>query len=284
MKTIDLLHKFRVCLIAAISALSLSVIVTACKSNNHEAGAKLADVPYVADDLSGRFTLVETCSGNWRDGVDRVCVIGKGEHEVPSTVVYRAVGLDISSGSAGQREIASRQAIVDRISGADVRQKAQAALDEFKRKVSRKNIIKQHLANGQNGAACFDGAFVGESGVSCRQLEAAVGGPGGSTSNTSTSGSQARYTINEIMEEHKKDRLRDRVLNGRAYTQEKQKLLELYEALAANTPPKGDPESWRRFTSAIVVAARHVVEGKSNSVDELRKATACGDCHNAHMP
>lgn len=91
-----------------------------------------------------------------------------------------------------------------------------------------------------------------------------------------------KFTIKEVMKEHKKDKLRDKVTSGKASDEEKKKLLEMYEAMAANKAPKGEPESWKKLNDAILAAAKDVVDGKDGSADALKKATACGDCHSAH--
>ena len=43
---------------------------------------------------------------------------------------------------------------------------------------------------------------------------------------------------------------------GEASAEEKKQLVELYEALAANKPPKGDEASWKEKTAALVAAAK----------------------------
>jgi len=91
-----------------------------------------------------------------------------------------------------------------------------------------------------------------------------------------------KYTIKEVMKEHKKGKLRDTVLGGKASDEEKKHLLELYEAMAAGKPSKGEADSWKKLNDAIVAAAKDVVEGKDGAIDALKKATACGDCHSAH--
>jgi hypothetical protein len=70
--------------------------------------------------------------------------------------------------------------------------------------------------------------------------------------------------------------LRDYWVKGEATEDEKKRLLELYEALAANSPPTGGAESWKEKAEALVAAL------KSDDGKALEKAVNCGSCHKAH--
>ncbi len=94
-----------------------------------------------------------------------------------------------------------------------------------------------------------------------------------------------KYTIEEIMEKaHKppKKSLFFQVKNGTASAEQKKELLELYQELAKNKPPKGDLGDWKKRTNAIVKAAKNVVADKQGAVNELTKATSCAKCHQLH--
>lgn len=95
---------------------------------------------------------------------------------------------------------------------------------------------------------------------------------------------KAKYTIKEVMKiTAGKDKLLAKVTDGKGSDEDKKKILEAYEELAKNpAPKKGDPANWKKLTEAIVVAAKDVVEGKEGSLEALKKATKCGDCHSAH--
>jgi hypothetical protein len=100
-----------------------------------------------------------------------------------------------------------------------------------------------------------------------------------------------KYTIKEVMkmahtvEKGSKDpNLFQKVADGKATKEEKAKLLELYSALPANKPPKGDADAWKRSTTEIVTAAKAVVDGKEDAEKNLKKAIACMDCHKAYRP
>src|SRR4030095_10850772 len=88
-----------------------------------------------------------------------------------------------------------------------------------------------------------------------------------------------KYTIKEVMDAaHKKGKLRDKVTSGMASDEEKKQLVEYYEALAANKPPKGDDASWKEKTAELLAAAKEAAAG---NLDKL-KAINCGACHSAH--
>ena len=95
-------------------------------------------------------------------------------------------------------------------------------------------------------------------------------------------GDEPQHTIRDVMQEHKKGALKDRVLDGSASEADQKKLLELYQELGKNKPPKGSQESWKKLTDALIQGAKAVVDGREDGVEELRKAVRCGGCHSAH--
>ena len=104
---------------------------------------------------------------------------------------------------------------------------------------------------------------------------------------TSTGVAQSpSLSISEIMTEaHKKpSELLKKVATGSATPQQKQRLLELYQALAAQSPPKGDAKSWTAKTGLLTKAAQAAVDGKVDADKELTKAANCKACHEAHKP
>lgn len=92
-----------------------------------------------------------------------------------------------------------------------------------------------------------------------------------------------KYTIKEVMKAHKAGDLK-KVLDGKANKEEKEKLVAMYEAMHAVKPPKGDEEHWKKKTESMVKAAKDVVADKAGAIEELKKATNCGECHKAHKP
>jgi hypothetical protein len=80
------------------------------------------------------------------------------------------------------------------------------------------------------------------------------------------------------------DPLCKRVASGSSTEAEAKDLLALYEDLAKNKPPKGDEESWKKKTSALVSATKDIVGKKEGATDAYKKALNCMACHEAHRP
>jgi hypothetical protein len=87
---------------------------------------------------------------------------------------------------------------------------------------------------------------------------------------------QKAITIKQVMKAHGKGGLLAKVKEGTATSEEKKKLLSLYEALGKTTPPRGDEASWKAKTAALVTAV------KTNDVEALKKAADCKACHSEH--
>ncbi len=93
---------------------------------------------------------------------------------------------------------------------------------------------------------------------------------------------KAKHTIKEVMKEAHKSGLLKKVASGKGTKEDAEKLVELYESLGQNHPPKGSPESWKSKTSALLEAAEEVVADKPGSHKKLEKAANCAECHKAH--
>ena len=98
---------------------------------------------------------------------------------------------------------------------------------------------------------------------------------------------KAKYPIKTIMEKAHKggtNSLRNKVVNGKASKEELDTLVELYEELGKNTPPKGDKASWQKKTEAVLAAARKVKADPNDRAarQTLSKATTCMACHDVH--
>lgn len=89
-------------------------------------------------------------------------------------------------------------------------------------------------------------------------------------------------TIKEVMQVCMKGGLCKKVASGQASEDEKKKLAEMFAALHANTPPRGDEASWKEKTKALVDAANAVLAGKEGATAALQKAANCMGCHSAH--
>jgi len=72
-----------------------------------------------------------------------------------------------------------------------------------------------------------------------------------------------------------------KVMKGTASDAEKTELVSLMEQLAKNEAPRGDADSWKAKTAALVSAAKTAQNG---SAAALGKASKCGACHGVHKP
>jgi hypothetical protein len=93
-------------------------------------------------------------------------------------------------------------------------------------------------------------------------------------------------SIKEIMNQtHKgKDSMVQKVISGKGTPEDHQKLLDMYQFMAAQKPPMGDDSSWKSKTSALITASMDLVSKKSGAADEFKKAVDCKSCHTAHKP
>lgn len=87
---------------------------------------------------------------------------------------------------------------------------------------------------------------------------------------------EPKYKISEVMKTAMKGGLCAKVAKGDASDEEKKQLIELFTALSQNTPPKGEADSWKEKTGALLAAAK-ADDGKA-----LKKAANCGACHSVH--
>jgi hypothetical protein len=95
---------------------------------------------------------------------------------------------------------------------------------------------------------------------------------------------EKELTIKEIMKKGHKGEppLCKKVATNKASKEEKQQLLDLYTALSKQKPPKGDADSWKEKTEALVKAAKACVDDDKDGPTALGKAVACKACHEVH--
>jgi hypothetical protein len=95
-----------------------------------------------------------------------------------------------------------------------------------------------------------------------------------------------KYTIKEVMTKAhgKKNNLVKKLAQGTATDEDKRNLIEYYEALTKNEPPRGELKDWKERTEELLAAARVAVKGDKNDFPRLRKAVDCDACHNVHKP
>lgn len=92
-----------------------------------------------------------------------------------------------------------------------------------------------------------------------------------------------KYTIKEVMKFHSQ-KLHEKFQKGEATKEEKKKLLDGYEAMTKDKPPKGDEASWKKLTETLLKAAKDLDAGKDGAADAFAKAVKCGACHTPHKP
>ncbi|QDV13747.1 hypothetical protein CA51_36380 [Rosistilla oblonga] len=93
---------------------------------------------------------------------------------------------------------------------------------------------------------------------------------------------EPKHSIKECMKTCFKGPLIKKVAGGEATDEEKAKLHEMMVAMAKATPKKGDAESWKTKTEALVKASKAAVEGDANAAGMLKKAANCKACHSVH--
>jgi hypothetical protein len=93
----------------------------------------------------------------------------------------------------------------------------------------------------------------------------------------------APKSMKEAMALHKgDDSLLKKVTSGKGTEDDHKKLLATYEWMATQKPAKGDEASWKAKTSALISAAKDLVEKKAGAADALKKASDCKACHSVH--
>ena len=90
-------------------------------------------------------------------------------------------------------------------------------------------------------------------------------------------------SIKEVMALHKgNDSMVAKISQGKGTEEEHKKLLENYEFLATQKPPQGDEASWKAKTSALIAAAKDLVEKKPGAAEKVKAASNCKACHSVH--
>jgi hypothetical protein len=86
----------------------------------------------------------------------------------------------------------------------------------------------------------------------------------------------SKFTNKEVMQKAMKGGLCGKVASGKASDDEKKLLVELFTSLHANKPKKGEADSWKAKTEALLTAA------KSGDGKALKAAADCKGCHSVH--
>ena len=91
-----------------------------------------------------------------------------------------------------------------------------------------------------------------------------------------------KYSTKEVMKVAFKGGLLKKVSSGNASAEEAKNLHAMLVSLSKNQPKKGDADSWKKLTSALVKASTAVKEGTEGAGVMLQKASNCKACHNIH--
>lgn len=95
---------------------------------------------------------------------------------------------------------------------------------------------------------------------------------------------EPKYKTKEVMKAAFKGPLLKKVAKGDASEEETKKLYDMMKAMAKNKPPKGEAESWKKLTVALVKASKAAVDGNEEAAGMLKKAANCKACHSKHKP
>lgn len=91
-----------------------------------------------------------------------------------------------------------------------------------------------------------------------------------------------KFTTKEVMKTAMKGGLAKKVAAGDATDEEKKQLHAMFVALAKNEPKKGEADSWKELTGALVKAGKAAVDGDAEAAELLKNATNCKACHDKH--
>lgn len=93
---------------------------------------------------------------------------------------------------------------------------------------------------------------------------------------------EPQHTIKEVMKLAHKDGLLKKVLDGKGRHKDAMELIDYYASLADNPPPRGDAESWKAKTDALIIAAARVSVRRKDGIAKLKAASNCMACHEVH--
>lgn len=93
-----------------------------------------------------------------------------------------------------------------------------------------------------------------------------------------------KFKTKQIMKEAFKGPLLKKVAGGDASEEDTKKLYDMLVALGKNEPPRGEAETWKKLTGALVKAGKSAVDGDKEAGAMLKKAANCKACHSKHKP
>lgn len=97
-------------------------------------------------------------------------------------------------------------------------------------------------------------------------------------------GDKPKFKTKQVMKEAFKGPLLKKVAGGDGSAEDAKKLHAMLVALSKNEPPRGEEESWKELTGALVKAGKAAVEGDADAGAMLKKSANCKACHSKHKP
>ena len=91
-------------------------------------------------------------------------------------------------------------------------------------------------------------------------------------------------TLKGIMKTAFKGDLVKAVGTGKATDEQKEKMLTFAKAMTKLKPPRGEEESWKEKTKALVEATQACVDAKDDAASLFKTAANCAACHRSHKP
>ncbi len=81
------------------------------------------------------------------------------------------------------------------------------------------------------------------------------------------------------------DSVHKRILKGSANEgRSGQNFVEYISKVTQNDPPQGDPDGWKKKTTALLIAARALQAGENDALAQYAKAANCQACHSVYRP
>lgn len=102
------------------------------------------------------------------------------------------------------------------------------------------------------------------------------------------SAATAADVIGDVMKKYHKapqgtDPVCKKASNGTASAAELAELLQAYQTIAKESPPKGDAESWKSKTGALIAGVSKLQKDPKDA-SAYKQAVSCKACHTVHKP
>jgi len=81
-----------------------------------------------------------------------------------------------------------------------------------------------------------------------------------------------------------KESMVNKIRDGKGSDEDYKKALAVWEYIATQKPPQGDEASWKSKTSALIAAAKELVEKKPGALEKVKATSDCKSCHSVHKP